>query len=214
MKLYDYELSGNCYKIRLFCALLGLDIQRLPVNFYPGKEHKSEKFLAEINPMGQLPVIDDDGFILRDAQAILVYLAERYDRTGVWWPSSPEARGLIQTWLSFSDDLTRTASAARLHDALGYTEIDVHAARKGAHKLLRYLDDHLAVRHFNGSPWLHGGSPSIADIACFPYVALAPEGGISLDEYPDIRQWIWDVRSLPRFVGMGGIMAIDIGQDN
>ena len=80
--LYDYELSGNCYKLRLLLSFLKIDYKTVPVEFYPGREHKSEWFLS-INPLGQLPVIDDDGFVLRDAQAILVYLASRYDPTVV-----------------------------------------------------------------------------------------------------------------------------------
>ena len=80
IKLYNDELSGNCYKLRLFMGLLELPYERVPVNFHPGREHKSEAFL-QINPFGQLPAIDDDGFVLRDAQAILVYLATRYDGT-------------------------------------------------------------------------------------------------------------------------------------
>ena len=79
--LYDYELSGNCYKLRLLMSFLGIDHKTVPVDFYPGREHKSEWFL-KLNPLGQLPVIDDDGLILRDAQAILVYLASKYDPTG------------------------------------------------------------------------------------------------------------------------------------
>ena len=74
MTLYDYELSGNCYKLRLFMSFLHIPYKTVPIDFYPGREHKSEWFL-KINPLGQLPVIDDDGYVLRDAQAILVYLA-------------------------------------------------------------------------------------------------------------------------------------------
>ena len=80
--LYDYELSGNCYKLRLLLSFLKIEYKTVPVEFYPGQEHKSDWFL-KINPLGQLPVIDDDGFMLRDAQAILVYLASRYDPTVV-----------------------------------------------------------------------------------------------------------------------------------
>ena len=92
--LYDYELSGNCYKLRLLLSFLKIEYKTVPVEFYPGREHKSEWFLR-INPLGQLPVIDDDGFMLRDAQAILVYLASRYDPTGRWYPSDPKLLGEI-----------------------------------------------------------------------------------------------------------------------
>ena len=78
LKLYDYELSGNCFKIRWFLNILGIEYESVAVEFYPSKEHKSAWF-KEINPLGQLPVIDDNGFRLRDAQAILVYIATKYD---------------------------------------------------------------------------------------------------------------------------------------
>jgi glutathione S-transferase len=113
--LYDYELSGNCYKLRLFMRFLQIPFKSVPIDFYPGREHKSEWFL-KINPLGQLPVIDDDGFVLRDAQAILVYLAARYDPTDLWYPrADPALLGQISQWLSFADGITATASVARQH---------------------------------------------------------------------------------------------------
>ena len=208
IKLYNDELSGNCYKLRLFMALLELAYQRVPVNFHPLREHKSEAFLA-INPFGQLPVLDDDGFVLRDAQAILVYLASRYDASHAWFPDDPRARGRIALWLSVAEDITRTASAARLHDAFGYP-FDVQACRSAAHRLFAHIEEHLSEGEIAQIHWLAGDRPTIADIACFPYIALAPEGGVSLDRYPALRRWIRRVKSLPGFIGMPGVFAIRI----
>ncbi|BEP34814.1 glutathione S-transferase [Variovorax sp. V59] len=207
IRLYDYALSGNCFKVRQMLAWLGLDHQRVPVDFHPGREHKSAAFLAHVNPLGQLPVIDDGGFLLRDAQAILVYLASRHDTQGRWYPDDPQLRGQIAMWFATADELTRTASAARLHDAFGHENIDVEACRRGAHAAFRLLDDHLAERASEGRQWLAGPHPTVADLACFPYAALAGEGGISLDEYPALRHWIWSFRHLPGFIGMSGIFA-------
>src|SRR3954470_20359692 len=124
--LYDFELSGNCYKLRLLMSILGIDYKIVPVDFYPGREHKSAAFL-KLNPLGQLPVIDDDGLILRDAQAILVYLAAKYDASGKWYPrDDPALLGEVSQWLAFADAITATASAARLHDGLFY-DLDVEA---------------------------------------------------------------------------------------
>lgn len=204
IKLYDYELSGNCFKVRQLLAWLSVPFERVAINFYPGRENKSAGFLESINPLGQLPVINDDGFLLRDAQAILVYLASRYDKDRKWYPDDAQQRGLISMWLATADDITRTASAARLHDVLGY-DFDVEACRRGARANFRLMDDHLAERSSNNRSWLVGLHPTIADLACFPYVALASEGGISLDEFPALRRWVWDIRHLPGFVGMSGI---------
>ncbi|BEP56136.1 glutathione S-transferase [Variovorax sp. V118] len=208
VRLYDYPLSGNCFKVQQMLLWLGVDHASVPVDFHPGREHKSARFLEQVNPLGQLPVIDDEGFVLRDAQAILVYLASRYDDARQrWYPADPKLRGQVAMWLAMADEITRTASAARLHDALGYTHLDIEACRRGACAAFRVLDDHLAEQHAaTGLRWLVAApEPTIADLACFPYVALAGEGGISLDEFPALRRWVWDFRHLPGFVGMSGI---------
>lgn len=208
IKLYNDELSGNCYKLRLFMGLIGLPYTRVPVNFHPGREHKGDAFLR-INPLGQLPAIDDEGYVLRDAQAILVYLASQYDGSGRWLPTDPKARGRVALWLAVAEDITRTASAARLHDAFGYP-FDVVACRNAAHKLFAHIEDHLADGEIEDHAWLTGNAPTIADIACFPYIALAPEGGIALGRYPALRRWIARVKALPHFIGMPGIFAAGI----
>ena len=215
IKLYDYELSGNCYKLRLLMALLGIPYESRSINFYPGVEHKSEAFL-KINPLGQIPVIDDDGFILRDAQAILVYLASKYDPTGQWYPRDhPEMLGEISKWLAFADGITATASAARLHDTLLYTHFDINACRDGAHKLFRILDEHLYFHELEGHQWICPGEhPTIADIACFPYIMLSEDGGISRIDYPAIRRWCDRIKRIAGFVTMSGIFPTDSGPMN
>ena len=76
------NLSGNCYKVRLLLHWLGLKYTNIPVDFHPGREHQSPEFIDNVNPLGQLPVLRDGDFLLRDAQAILVYLASQYDPSG------------------------------------------------------------------------------------------------------------------------------------
>ena len=206
IRLHDYPLSGNCFKVRQMLAWLGLPHETVPVDFFPGREPKSAPFLANVNPLGRLPVIDDDGFVLRDAQAILVYLASRYDPSQRWYPADPKLRGQVAMWLATAEEITRTASAARLHDALGYEHLDIEACRNGARAVFRVLDDHLAEQASADLRWLASAAePTIADLACFPYVALAGEGGISLDEFPALRNWVWNFRHVRGFIGMSGI---------
>jgi glutathione S-transferase len=204
IRLYNYELSGNCYKLRLLMHILKVPYEKIVVDFYPGREHKAEAFL-DINPFGQLPVLEDGSLCLRDAQAILVYLAAQYDRQRSWYPADPVAMGKIGMWLAVADDITRAASAARMHDAFGY-ELDVERARSDAHAIFRIIDEHLADMEMAGQMWLGINQPTIADIACFPYVALSHEGGIMRDDYPALRRWIERVRLLPGFIGMPGIL--------
>jgi glutathione S-transferase len=203
--LYDYELSGNCYKLRLLMSMLGVEYKTVPIDFYPGREHKSEWF-GKLNPLGQIPVIDDDGFVLRDAQAILVYLAAKYDPSGRWYPrESPALLGEVGQWLAFADGITATASAARLHDGLFY-DFDIEAARAGAHKLFRILDEHLWFGEREGRDWICAAPhPTVADIACFPYIMLSEEGGISRQDYPAIRRWCDRVKRIKGFTVMSGV---------
>lgn len=208
LKLYDYELSGNCYKIRLMLAFLGVEYSAEMIDFYPGKQHKSAEF-RKINPLGQLPVIDDDGFILRDAQAILLYLATKYDHSNSWYPQdNPAQLGQITQWLAFADQLTQTSSAARLHDGFSYADIAVETARTGAHQLFRILDEHLFFAEETGKDWLCSKDhPTIADIACFPYVMLSEEGGIARIDYPAIRRWCDRFKRISGFTVMSGIFG-------
>lgn len=211
IKLYDYELSGNCYKLRLLMRFLGLEYDTQTIDFYPGGKHKSEEF-RKINPLGQLPVIDDDGLVLRDAQAILVYLASKYDASGQWYPlGSPERLGQVAQWLAFADMITGSASAARLHDTLLFSHIDVEACRAEAHRLFRVLDEHLFFAEQKAQAWLcPGDHPTIADIACFPYVVLSEDGGISRIDYPAIRRWLERFKRIPGFTVMSGVFPSDV----
>jgi glutathione S-transferase len=203
--LYDFELSGNCYKVRLLLGILGVAYERRALDFYPGREHKQPWFL-EINPLGQLPVLDDDGFVLRDAQAILVYLASQYDPSGHWYPrGDARALGRIAQWLAFADGISATAGLARLHDGLFY-EADIDKCRAAAQALFRVLDEHLWFGEQEDRDWLAGADhPTIADLACFPYVMLSEEGGISRLPYPAIRRWTDRVKRIPGFTLMPGI---------
>jgi len=204
MLLYDYALSGNCYKIRLFLAVLGQGHDSVAVDFYPGQAHKHPDFL-DINPAGTLPVLIDGDVKLCDSQAILVYLARRYDPSGAWFPiDDGPVMGRVQQWLAFSARLTDTAGQARLGTMLG-RPVDIEAARSAAHRALRELEAHLTEREFDGSRFLVTDHPTVADIACFPYAALSPDGGIEHDEYPALRRWLLEMRRLPGFIVMPGI---------
>jgi glutathione S-transferase len=193
------------YKVRLLMGCLDIELERVPIEFYPGREHKSPWFL-KINPLGQLPVIDDGGLILRDAQAILVYLACKYDSFGRWYPRDDcEMLGNISMWLSFAADMNATVSAARLHDALFY-DCDAERCVAAAHRQFRVLEQHLWFAEQSGDDWLCSSThPTIADIACFPYVILSEEAGISRLPYPAIRRWTDRVKRIPKFALMPGV---------
>ena len=202
--LYTYVLSGNCYKIRLFASLLGVDYDAVSIDFHPGGEHRSEAMLA-LNPAGTLPVLVAGDLILSETAAMLTWMAQRFDAGGTWWPGSePDMAAQVMEWLGLSGTLTGTVGALRLHAMLN-RELDADAARRGATQVLRRLESHLAERVLLGKVWLVGNHPTVADIACFPYAALSPDAGIEHDIYPAIRGWLYAVRSLPGFITMPGI---------
>jgi glutathione S-transferase len=203
LKLHDYVLSGSCYKVRLMLSLLGLPYETVPVDFFPGREHKTPSFL-ELNPLGQLPVLRDGDLVLRDAQAILAYLANKHDASGQWLPRDPQRFGSVMMWLSFAGGELMALSAARLHDMLNYPG-DIDLLRTKGRAALRILDDHLVDQGHQGNDWVVGNAPTIADIACFPYVALSFDAGIGHEDYPAINLWQRRVRRLPNFIGMPGI---------
>lgn len=201
-RLHDYVLSGSCYKVRLFLSLLGVPYEARAVDFYPGREHKSPAMLA-LNPLGQIPILEDDGLVLRDAQAILAHLANKHDGDGVWLPRD-DRFGPVMMWLSFAGGELMAISAARMIGMLGYPG-DLETLQKKGRAALRVLDDHLADRAIAGSEWVVGETPTIADIALFPYVALSHDAGIGHEDYPAINLWQRRVRKLPNFIGMPGI---------
>ncbi|MBD8066737.1 glutathione S-transferase family protein [Devosia sp. PTR5] len=202
--LYDFELSGNCYKLRLLMSILGVPYDIVPVDFFPGREHKSDAFLR-LNPFGQLPVLRDDDLTLSDSGAILAYLARKYDASGRWFPEAPDILAQVLRWHAVADDITSTASAARLALSFDYP-FDVAACQKGAHRIFRLIDEHLWFGEKAGRDWLCAPDhPTTADIACFPYIMLSEEGGISRQDYPALRRWTDRVRRIPGFVVMSGI---------
>lgn len=193
-KLYDLELSGNCYKVRLLAALLGVPLDIVPVDFLGGAHKKPP--LLELNRFGELPVFEDGDLALRDSQAILVYMARKWGGES-WLPTDAAGLALVTSWLMVAEnEIARGLNDARLHDKFGY-ELDVDLARRKAARILGLMDAHLA-----GTSWLALNRPTIADIACMPYVALGHEGGVSIDGYPAVAAWIQRVKALPGFIGM------------
>ncbi|MEM9520355.1 MAG: glutathione S-transferase family protein [Actinomycetota bacterium] len=207
--LYDYVLSANCYKVRLLLGQLDLVFESVDVDVHPGREHESAAF-RERNPMGHIPVLVDDDFTIRDAHAILIYLARRYDARDAWFPiEDPHRLGQTAQWMAFAEATASTLSAARLVINLGY-DLDLARAQAGGHEVLRVLDEHLWFQERNSHPWLVAGAiPTLGDLVVFPDVVLAEEGGVDLLGYPAVRRWLDRVKQWPGFVVMPGVFPFD-----
>lgn len=206
MKLYTYEESGNSYKVRLLMSFLGVAYEKVEVDLMADEQHQAP-FLA-INPRGEVPVLVDGELVLRDSAAILVYVAGR-NGDGQWWPEDPAGQAAIVEWIAFAASWVQygvfTARAMVSFgipgNGLPHDHTDGLAeARIRGQRSLEILDTHLT-----SADWLASGRATIADIAVFPYVALAPMGDISLDPYPAVRAWIARFRELPGFHPIAGL---------
>jgi glutathione S-transferase len=197
MKLYNRDVSGNCYKVRLLCALLGVPVELVDIDL-PGGEHKRSPH-TDRNPFGQIPVLEDDGLCLRDSQAILIYIARKWGGE-TWLPVDATSLATLSQWLMVAEnEIARGLADSRLHNKFG-VDLDVAAAREKAKRTLTIMNVHLT-----SNEWLALGRPTIADIACFPYVALSHEGGVSLEPFPAAAAWVGRIKALPNFIAMPGL---------
>lgn len=202
--LHDWVLSPSCYKVRLMASLVGVGIETVAVDFHPGREHRTLRFLS-LNPAGTLPVLTHGDLTLTETPAMLTFLALLAGRPEWLGPRDPAGAARVQHFLAFSSGLTASLGGARLHEMLG-REGDIEALRLRGRRGLREVEEALAEGRIRGEGgFLVGEAPTIADVAVFPYVALAPDGGIPLDPYPAIRLWTRRVRALTGFVEMPGI---------
>jgi glutathione S-transferase len=194
IKLHRMALSGHCHRVELFLSLLGLDYALVDVDLGKG-EHKTPAFLA-LNPLGQVPVLQDGDVTLPDSNAILVYLEGKY-APGRWLPRDPLGAARVQRWFSVAaGPLAFGAAAARVVQLFGRSDDPAPMVAR-ARQVLGVMEQELAASH-----WLAGSAPTLADVAMYSYIAHAPEGNVSLEPYPAVRAWIGRVEQLPGFVPM------------
>lgn len=192
MKLYHHPLSGHAHRPRLFLSLLGVAHEAIEVDLKAGA-HKRPAFLA-LNPFGQVPVLDDDGTVVSDSNAILVYVARKLGRTD-WLPDDAKGEAAVQRWLSVAaGELAYGPAAARLVTVFG-ADFRPDEVIGRAHTLLGRLEAHLT-----GRDWLVGERPTIADVALYSYVARAPEGNVDLSGYPNVNAFLRRIEALPGFL--------------
>ena len=200
IKLYGLDISGNTYKVKLLLNLLNIKYEFIPLNI-KNKQHKSEAFL-KLNPRGEFPVLEDGSLIIWDSQAILIYLAKQYatHKNNNWYPDNAPAIAHITQWLTVANgEIFLTLGKARSMLKFGYAG-DLELAQNKGIKILQWIDLHLNTRN-----WLATEQPSIADIACYPYIALCEEGDISLTPYPSIHRWFKRIQNTNGYVSMPGI---------
>lgn len=197
MKLYTGSESGNSWKLRIFLDQLGVPYEKVLVDLLTW-QHKSKNFVATLNPRGQVPVLEDDGYVIWDSGACLVYLARKFDRAD-WLPTKPGPMAEVLQWVFMAEteiqfglqyarrgvmrDRWVIGSKENLaqYQVFGRMALDAMEARLKAHD------------------WLAAERITIADIACYPYVHHAPEAGLPLDSYPGIEAWLTRCRAVPNW---------------
>jgi glutathione S-transferase len=195
IKLYRHPLSGHSHRVELLLSVLGLEAQIIDIDLMKG-EQRSTEFL-EKNPNGQVPAIEDDGIFYTDSNAILVYLATKYDLGRSWLPTDATDASDIQKYLTIAAGAVAYGPAAARLVTLFGAGLDHDNAINTATNLFEKLNSHLANRE-----WLATNHPTIADIANYAYIAHAPEGNVDLANYPNIVSWLNRIESLSGFVPM------------
>jgi glutathione S-transferase len=190
MKLYMSQSSGNAYKVRLLLGMLKVPYEKAMLDF-PKKEHKAPAFLR-LNPRGQVPALEDGGRVLWGSTACLVYVARKHGG-GRWLPDDPGDMAEIMQWMELAQN--------ELHYGLQWA--------RGLKVGVRTLGDYeeykgyglaglaLLQARLQGNEWLALGRPTLADVACYPYVSVSPEGGFRLEDFPAVAAWVKRFEGLP-----------------
>jgi glutathione S-transferase len=195
MLLYNAPVSGNCYKVRLLLAQLGIEYERREVDVFDRSDRP--ELLGELNPALRVPtLVLDDGRTLAESNAILHYFADGTE----YLPDDRYERAQVLQWMFFEQynhepfiAVARFWAMAGIHRS----EEELQAKRQGGDAALAALDKHLAGRSF-----LVAERYTIADIALFAYTHVAPEGGFELEPYEAVQNWLARVAAQERHIAI------------
>jgi len=198
--LHEYSPSGNCYKVRLTAALLGLPVERREYDILKG-ETRTPEFLANINPNGRIPVLQVGDRFIPESNAACFYLAEGSELI----PEDRWDRADMLRWMFF-EQYNHEPNVATLRFWLAYVgedklselqKVQISPKREAGDAALALMD-----RHLEDAPFFAGGQFSLADIALYAYTHVADEGGFRLADYPAIGAWMTRVEAQPRYIRM------------
>ena len=195
IRLYDYQFSGNGYKIRLALAQLGLEVDVVNLDLLKGETWTTEFFAK--NPMGQIPVLElEDAKFLRESNSILYYLSQSTHLM----PTDLMGQTEALQWMFFEQSnidkvLGRARFLKAFPDFRETTNGEWEEWYRVGNKALKVVDDHLRKTNF-----LVSNTYSLADICLFGYVHTANEGGFQLENYPSIQKWLENVKTTPGFI--------------
>lgn len=197
MRLHSAPKSGNGYKVRGLMGLLGIECEILDYDTKGGETHTPE-FLEDVNPDGKVPVLElDDGKVLPESGAILLYLAEDTP----YLPEDRLERAQILRWMFFEQySLLLYLSRPRLWrrwnvEITAQKKAELDGLFEQGYRALGVMEKHLADHEF-----LLGDRLTVADVALYVYPRICPEGGYDLEGFPAIRAWMERIEALPGYV--------------
>ena len=194
-KLYNYQPSGNCYKIRLLLAQLNIPFELIDIDILK-KESRTSEFLSSINPNGRVPVLQVGDRFLPESNAALWYLAKNTP----YLPMDDFEQAEVLQWLFF-EQFSHEPHIASVRYWISILKAEdqykdqITLKRKWAYAALDVMDAHLSTHAF-----FVGGQYSIADIALYAYTHVAHEGGFDLSGYDSINRWFRAVESQAGYV--------------
>ena len=200
--LHEYALSGNCYKVRLTAAHLGVPLERREYDITKG-ETRTPEFLAKVNSNGRIPVLQDGEHFISESNAACFYLADGSPLI----PSDRFGRADMLRWM-FWEQYNHEPNIATIRFWLRYVGLDalsgmqreqIGVKRKAGNEALKLMDEHLAERE-----WLVGSAFSVADICLFAYTHVADEADFDLELYPNVIAWLERIMLLPNHVPIDG----------
>jgi glutathione S-transferase len=200
LTLHEDPRSGNCYKIRLAAALVGLPLQRRFYDIMKG-ETRTPDFLRDVNANGRIPVLQVGDRFLPESNAACWYLAEG----SVLVPDSRFARADMLRWMFF-EQYSHEPNIATLRfwlqfvgepNLTDFQRGQIMAKRAGGEAALALMDEHLSRQD-----WLVGTEVTLADIALYAYTHVCEAGGFRLRDYPAVCAWLDRVARLPGYVPM------------
>ena len=197
IKLYDNPLSGNCFKVKLLLVQSKIPFESIIIDVFKGESRKPP--FLDINNAGKIPAIDDNGFILNESNAILLYLAEKYNKNLI--SENLNERGKIYSWIlynktSVDPNLAKARAIKKFFPSDKQNLKELELLQREGIKSLELIDKHLSVNEFFVNNY------SVVDIAMYPYIKLSYEGGIDIDIFKNITLWMNRVESTREFINI------------
>lgn len=191
MKLYVMAVSGNSYKVRILLSLLNVPHENIVLD--PAKKEHKQPWFLKLNPRGEVPVLEDDGNVVWDSAACLAYIARKHGGEQ-WLPAAPAGMAEVMQWVALA--------GTEIQFGLQYGRRGLLQGRWTAGTLEQcQVIGRVALAameaRLKNNEWVALKRPTIADVACFPYVETAPEAHVPLDPYPAIVAWLARCKALP-----------------